>query len=125
MDEAKDYSVSRRYTVAWGIFCIIVAQFAYNIGNSLIEAVNILGSLFYGVILGVFLLAFYMKKINGNAVFWGAILGEIFVIALFILNENKVIDLGFLWLNAIGALAVIILSYLLQLTFFNQARHAA
>jgi solute:Na+ symporter, SSS family len=120
MDEGKDYSVSRRYTVAWGVFCIIVAQFAYNIGNSLIEAVNILGSLFYGVILGVFLLAFYIKKVKGNAVFWGAILGEILVVTLFILNENKIIDLGFLWLNAIGALAVIIIGYLLQLTFFNR-----
>ncbi|MFT3701842.1 MAG: sodium:solute symporter [Agriterribacter sp.] len=121
MDEAKDYSVSRWYTVAWGVFCIIVAQFAYNVGNSLIEAVNILGSLFYGVILGVFLLAFYCKPVKGNAVFFGAIIGEIIVITLFILNEKKIIDLGFLWLNAIGAIVVIILGYLLQLTFFNKS----
>ncbi|MFT3747698.1 MAG: sodium:solute symporter [Agriterribacter sp.] len=120
MDEAKDYSVSRRYTIAWGIFCIIVAQFAYNIGNSLIEAVNILGSLFYGVILGVFLVAFYGKKIKSNAVFWGAIAGEILVVALFILNENKVIDLSFLWLNAIGALAVAFFGWILQVTFFSK-----
>lgn len=119
MDEAKDYSVSRMYTIAWGIFCIIVAQFAYNIGNSLIEAVNILGSLFYGVILGVFLVAFYGKKIKSNAVFWGAIAGEILVVTLFILNENKLIDLSFLWLNAIGALAVLFFGWLLQLTFLK------
>ncbi|PVD53041.1 sodium:solute symporter [Terrimonas sp.] len=120
MDEAKDYSVSRKYTIAWGIFCIIVAQFAYNIGNSLIEAVNILGSLFYGVILGVFLVAFYGKKIKSNAVFWGAIAGEILVVTLFILNENKVIDLGFLWLNAIGALAVVFFGWILQVSFFSK-----
>ncbi|MBS1738514.1 MAG: sodium:solute symporter, partial [Bacteroidetes bacterium] len=120
MDAAEDYSVSRKYTIAWGIFCIIVAQFAYNIGNSLIEAVNILGSLFYGVILGVFLVAFYVKRIKSNAVFVGAITGEILVVTLFILNENKVIDLSFLWLNAIGALAVILLGWIFQTTFFKK-----
>lgn len=114
MSAEDDFRVSRYYTFLWGIFCIIVAQFAYNIGNSLIEAVNILGSLFYGVILGVFLLAFYCKRVGGNAVFWAAILGEIVVITLFMLNENKVIDLSFLWLNAIGALVVILIGWLLQ-----------
>ncbi|MGN6495236.1 MAG: sodium:solute symporter [Agriterribacter sp.] len=119
MTEENDFKVSRYYTLAWGVFCIIVAQFAYNIGNSLIEAVNILGSLFYGVILGVFLLAFYCRPVKGNAVFWAAILGEIFVIALFLLNENKVINLSFLWLNAIGAIAVVLLGWLLQFMFFR------
>lgn len=114
MSEADDYKVSQYYTLFWGVFCIVVAQFAYNIGNSLIEAVNILGSLFYGVILGVFLIAFYFKSIKANAVFIGAILGEVIVVTLFILNENKVIGLSFLWLNAIGAVAVVIISQLLQ-----------
>ena len=98
----------------------MVAQFAYNLGKSLIEAVNILGSLFYGVILGVFLMAFYSKPVKGNAVFWGAILGEILVITLFILNENKIINLSFLWLNAIGALAVMMFGWVLQLFIFNK-----
>ncbi|HRN57170.1 MAG TPA: sodium:solute symporter, partial [Agriterribacter sp.] len=120
LDEAGDYRVSRWYTLAWGIFCIIVAQFAYNLGNSLIEAVNILGSLFYGVILGVFLLAFYGKPVKGNAVFWGALLGEALVIILFLLNEHKIINLSFLWLNAIGALAVMLIGWLLQLFIFNR-----
>ena len=51
MDEEKEYRISKWYTFAWGIFCIVVAMFTYNVGNSLIEAVNVLGSLFYGVIL--------------------------------------------------------------------------
>lgn len=114
MTDRDDYRVSKIYTLGWGIFCIVVAQFAYNIGNSLIEAVNILGSLFYGVILGVFLLAFYFKSVKGNAVFWSAILGEIVIIGLFILNENKVIDLSFLWLNAIGAIVVVLFAVILQ-----------
>ncbi|MBX2921349.1 MAG: sodium:solute symporter [Chitinophagaceae bacterium] len=121
MSAEEDFKMSRWYTLLWGIFCIIVAQFAYNIGNSLIEAVNILGSLFYGVILGVFLLAFYCKPVKGNAVFWAAVLGEISVISLFVLNENKTINLSFLWLNAIGALLVVLLGFLLQFfTFRNR-----
>lgn len=116
MSEKDDFKVSQYYTLFWGVFCIVVAQFAYNIGNSLIEAVNILGSLFYGVILGVFLIAFYFKSIRANAVFWGAILGEVLVITLFVLNENKIIDLSFLWLNAIGAIAVVIIAQILQWT---------
>ena len=96
------------YTLAWGIFCIVVAMFTYNVGNSLIEAVNVLGSLFYGVILGVFLVAFFMKKIrNGNAVFWGAVLAELLVLTVFILTKVGVLKLGFLWLNPIGAFGVI------------------
>lgn len=121
LDDAGDYRVSRWYTLAWGIFCIVVAQFAYNIGNSLIEAVNILGSLFYGVILGVFLIAFYSKPVKGHAVFWGAVLGELLVVALFILNEHKVISLSFLWLNAIGALAVMAIGWILQLFISGRA----
>jgi Na+/proline symporter len=108
--DAREYKISRYYTFAWGIFCVITAQFASGMG-SLIEAVNVLGSLFYGVILGIFLVAFYMKKIQGNAVFWAAVVGEIFVIALFLLDKYNIIGLGFLWLNVAGALAVVFLGW--------------
>ncbi|MFZ1260441.1 MAG: sodium:solute symporter, partial [Chitinophagaceae bacterium] len=84
-----EYRISKWYTLAWGVFCIIVAMFTYNIGNSLIEAVNVLGSLFYGVILGVFLVAFFLKKIkNGHVVFWAAVLAELLVLTVFILNKT-------------------------------------
>jgi SSS family transporter len=103
-----EYRLSKWYTLGWGIFCIIVAMFTYNIGNSLIEAVNILGSLFYGVILGVFLVAFFFKKItNSTAVFWGAILAQVLVLFVFILTKVGVFKMGFLWLNPIGAFGVI------------------
>jgi len=108
--DAREYKISRYYTLAWGIFCVITAQFASGMG-SLIEAVNVLGSLFYGVILGIFLVAFYMKKVKGNAVFWAAVVGEVLVIALFLLDKYNVIGLGFLWLNVAGALAVVFLSW--------------
>jgi hypothetical protein len=115
-EEAIQYTTSKWYTLAWGVFCIIVAQFANRMG-SLIEAVNVLGSLFYGVILGIFLVAFYIKKIEGKAVFWAAIVSEIGVVTLFFLNQFKVIGLSFLWLNVAGALFVVFISYLLQLVF--------
>lgn len=110
-----DYRVAKWYTFGWGVFSIIVAMFAYNIGNSLIEAVNILGSLFYGTILGIFLVAFYCKQIKGNAVFIAAIITEAIIIGLFILSQKGKIGLGFLWLNAIGAALVVLFSFVLHL----------
>lgn len=107
--ERKDYNISRWYTFGWGVFCIIVAMFAYNLGNSLIEAVNILGSLFYGVILGIFLVAFWIKHVRGNAVFIAAVISEILIFLIYALNI-----ISFLWLNVIGAFLVIVLSLLLQ-----------
>ncbi len=127
-DSGEDeYKISKRYTLAWGIFCIIVAMFTYNVGNSLIEAVNVLGSLFYGVILGVFLVAFFFKKIkNSNAVFWGAVLAELLVLTVFILTKLNppVLKMGFLWLNPIGAFGVIIFTFLLH-PFFSKKQNPA
>ena len=111
----KEYNLSKRYTLGWGIFCVIVAMFTYNIGNSLIEAVNVLGSLFYGPILGVFLVAFFFKKIkNANAVFWAAVFAELTVLLVFIIAQKR---LGFLWLNPIGVGAVIFFSLLFNFLF--------
>ncbi len=116
-----DYKTSKYYTLGWGIFCIITAELSTGIG-SLIEAVNVLGSLFYGVILGIFLVAFYFKKVQSNAVFCAAIIGELIVITLFILDKYDIIGLGFLWLNVAGALVVVVLSLLLQI--FNISNKA-
>ncbi len=109
LTQQMDYRISRLYTFAWGVFCIAVAEFASNLGNSLIETVNILGSLFYGVILGIFLVAFWFKSIKANAMFYASIVAEIFVIVIY-----KADIISFLWLNVIGALLVILLGYLLQ-----------
>ena len=104
-----DYKISQLYTLAWGVFCIIIAMFAQNIGNSLIEAVNILGSIFYGVILGIFLVAFWLKSIKGNAVFIAAAISQIMIIVIYNMDI-----ISFLWLNVIGALLVIIFSLMIQ-----------
>lgn len=112
-EDEKKYDLSKWFTFFWGVFCIVIAEFANRMG-SLIEAVNVLGSLFYGVILGIFLVAFYCKKIRGNAVFWSSVISEAIVITLFVLDNNNIIGLGFLWLNVIGALAVLLISLLMQ-----------
>ena len=114
-----EYRLSKWHTFGWGVFCIIVAQFANQIGQSLIEAVNVLGSLFYGVILGIFLVAFYAKSIKGTATFIAALVVELFVVLLFF-NEKIAFlkglpDISFLWMNAIGAIGVLLLAYIIQL----------
>jgi SSS family transporter len=110
LTDEEEYRWGKLYTLFWGVFCIVIAFFAYNLGNSLIEAVNVLGSWFYGTILGIFLVAFYLKKVKGNAVFWAAILTEIIVISVY-----KMEIMSFLWLNLIGAAGVIIFSLVFQL----------
>lgn len=108
-------SASRWATVLWGLFCIAVAFYASRLGN-LIEAVNILGSLFYGTILGIFLVAFYMKRVGGNAVFYAAILAEAFIIYAWIVDLT-----AFLWLNVIGCLLVMGFALLIQI-FINKRK---
>jgi len=106
--EEKQLWLGRMHTLFWGIFCIAVAMFASRMG-SLIEAVNILGSLFYGTILGIFLVAFYIKRVGGNSIFTAAIIAEIGVIIIYNLNI-----VSFLWLNVIGAGLVILISLIVN-----------
>ncbi len=106
----EELRLGRLHTLGWSIFCILVAMFAAKMG-SLIEAVNILGSLFYGTILGIFLVAFYMKRVGGAAVFYAAIVTELFIITLYLCNV-----VSFLWLNVIGALVMMALCLPAQLS---------
>jgi Na+/proline symporter len=94
-------ALCRWHTLGWGVFSIGVAMFATRMG-SLIEAVNVLGSLFYGTILGIFLVAFYMKRVSGNAVFIAACLAEGVVVSVYFLDV-----VSFLWLNVVGAAVVV------------------
>ncbi len=101
--------VSKLATVFWGVYAIIFASFANMLG-SLIEAVNILGSLFYGTILGLFLVAFYFKRVRSNAVFIGGAIAETVVIMCYIFT-----DIPFLWFNLIGCVLVVLISSILSL----------
>lgn len=108
-DDTVNYVAASRWaTFFWGVFCIGVAQYASRLG-SMIEAVNILGSLFYGVILGIFLVAFYFPKIGSRAVFFASILGEIFVVLSYWLDLT-----AFLWLNLIGCVLVIMFAWVIE-----------
>ena len=106
--EKQDLLWSRIFTMVWGIFTVIIALYANKLGN-LLEAVNILGSLFYGTILGIFIVAFYQKKVRGKAVFIAAILSEFIVIGIWLLDK-----IPFLWLNLVGCLAVMIIAHCIQ-----------
>lgn len=109
--EASDryYVISSKLaTVFWGLFAIAFAQYAGQLG-SLVEAVNRLGSLFYGTLLGIFLLGFYFKRVTGTAAFVGALAGEAAVLFCFFRTP-----LAFLWYNVVGAVVVVLAALLVQ-----------
>ncbi len=93
--------ISRLATVFWGLYAVMFAQYARNLG-SLIEAVNMVGSLFYGTLLGVFTLAFFFRRVGGTAAFTGMLVGEIAI-----LSAAKFTGISFLWYNVIGAVVVV------------------
>jgi len=114
--ERSYLSASRIFTLVWGIFCMIIALYANRLGN-LLEAVNILGSLFYGTILGIFVVAFYVRRAGGRAVLWAAILTEIMVVTIWQLDL-----MAFLWLNLVGCAGVVLFSLLFQQLFGDKAK---
>jgi len=120
--ETEMVKISRWFTLAWGIIAIGVACVA-NLAENLIQLVNIIGSIFYGNVLGIFLLAFFFKFVRANAVFTAALITQVLVIGLFLLNEYEFINLPFLWLNFVGCLIVIVIACLLQ-TLSSNTTHA-
>lgn len=114
--ERSDLSASRLLTLMWGVFCVIIALYANRLGN-LLEAVNILGSLFYGTILGIFVVAFYVRKASGRAVLWAAILTEVLVIGIWQLDW-----MAFLWLNLVGCVGVVLFALIFQQIFQDKPK---
>lgn len=104
---------SKLFTILWGAIAIGFACFG-TLFENLIQFVNIIGSVFYGTILGIFLVAFYFKNIKANAIFISAIIIEIMIIVIFKLDL-----VGYLWLNGIGCIGVILLSTILQASLFR------
>ena len=105
----REVWVGRLATFAWGCFAIGFAEYASRIGT-LVEAVNILGSLFYGTILGIFLVAFYFKRVKGGAAFYAALIAEACVLACFFFTP-----ISFLWYNVVGCVLVVGFSLLFNL----------
>jgi Na+/proline symporter len=101
-------SVTKWFTLAWGILAILVASVA-NLFDNLIQLVNIIGSIFYGNILGIFLLAFFFKYIKGNAVFIAAIITQLIIIGVWFADI-----LPYLWLNLLGCAVIMIIAWILQ-----------
>jgi len=106
-------------TAAWGLVAIGVASFASLVEN-LIEAGNILGSVFYGSILGLFLAAFFIRRVSGSAVFFAALFAQSLVFVLFATTS-----IGYLWYNLIGCAAVLIVAPILQQTVLRSAEASA
>ncbi len=107
-DEARNVRVARWFTAFWGLVAIAFALFA-GFAENLIEAINILGSIFYGVILGIFLVAFFFRRVGGSAVFVAAVAAQTLVIAMYLS-----LNLGYLWYNVIGCAICIVGSLALQ-----------
>ncbi len=106
-------NMSKLFTVLWGVIALAFAMGA-SLFDNLIEAVNIVGSVFYGAILGIFVVAFFFKQVKGNAIFLAALLGEALVISLFVLDKLGMISLAYLWLNIIGCMLVVLIALLLN-----------
>ena len=116
----RHYLMSSKYfTLFWGVLAILFATTA-SLFENLIQAVNLLGSLFYGTILGIFVVAFYFKNVKSNAVFYCAIAAEIIVVSIHFLNHYQIapnwLQMGYLWYNVVGCLLVVFFSIIIQKT---------
>ncbi len=113
-DEARNVHVAKWFTAFWGIVAVAFALFA-GFAENLIEAINIIGSIFYGVVLGIFLVAFFLKQVSGTAVFWAAVAAQTLIFALYLLRHRfPVLDISYLWYNLIGCAVCVGLSLMLQ-----------
>ncbi|MCB4797798.1 sodium:solute symporter family transporter [Neotamlana laminarinivorans] len=116
-DENHMVKMTKFFTLGWGIVAIIIACFA-NLAENLIQLVNIIGSIFYGNVLGIFLLAFFFKFIKANAVFTAAIITQIIVIIGWWFNW-----MPYLWLNLFGCVLVMILAIIIQVLNKNEQQN--
>jgi Na+/proline symporter len=107
-DDAHYVTASKWFTFLWGMVALAFALFA-NLAENLIQAVNIVGSIFYGVVLALFLIAFFVKRVGGTAIFWAALASQAMVIALYFS-----LNISYLWYNLIGCAACVLLSLLFQ-----------
>ncbi|WP_367913024.1 sodium:solute symporter [Leadbetterella sp. DM7] len=112
--EEQELKMTKALTVLWGILIILVAIAVQRSGSSMIELVNVIGSWFYGVILGVFIIAFYFRRIGPAPVFYAAVIAQVLVIVIWYFFTEKHNILPFLWLNPIGVILVVGMAFLLQ-----------
>lgn len=115
--EATYLRNSKLFTLAWGVLAIIFAS-TLNLFENLIQAVNLIGSLFYPIVLGIFVVAFFFKSVKSNAVFISAIISQVVVIGVHYLNLEGIagpLTMGYLWYNAFGCILVVVLSFVIKI----------
>jgi solute:Na+ symporter, SSS family len=107
--DAHYVAASKWFTALWGLFAIGFALFC-NLAENLIQATNIVGSIFYGVVLGLFLVAFFLKHVSGTAVFWAAVISQLLVFVLY-----ATLSISYLWYNIIGCVVCMALGVIIQM----------
>ncbi len=124
-DELRNVHNAKWFTALWGFFAIAFALFV-SFAENLIEALNIVASIFYPALLGVFVVAFFLKKVGGSAVFWAAVASQVLVLALFFAGKfYPAHEIGYLWLNPIGCAACVAFSLMFQAIIGTPARPPA
>jgi Na+/proline symporter len=113
-DDGHYLKASKWFTFIWGGIALVFALLA-DLSENLIQLVNIIGSLFYGVILGVFMVAFFLKWVRGKAIFIAAIVTEIFILIIFTLRMMDIIEIAYLWLNLIGCVVTMLIAMIIQM----------
>ncbi|HXR03341.1 MAG TPA: sodium:solute symporter [Verrucomicrobiae bacterium] len=116
--DAHYVAASKWFTLFWGLVAIGFALFA-NLVENLIQAVNIVGSVFYGVVLALFLVAFFLKRVGGTAIFWAALMAQTLVFVLYFS-----LTISYLWYNFIGCAACVLLSVMIQAVSGSGSRSA-
>jgi len=108
-------SATKFFTILWGLIAILFACIG-TLFENLIQLVNIVGSIFYGTVLGIFLVGFYIKFVKAKAIFWGAVISQLLIFYIYYLGK-----VSFLWLNFIGAMLTIVLSIAIQMMVKNKS----
>ena len=108
-------SATKFFTILWGLIAILFACIG-TLFENLIQLVNIVGSIFYGTVLGIFLVGFYIKFVKAKAIFWGAVISQLLIFYIYYLGK-----VSFLWLNFIGAMLTIVLSIAIQIMVKNKS----
>jgi solute:Na+ symporter, SSS family len=113
-DEPRNVRSAKWFTAFWGIFAIGFALFA-SFAENLIEALNIIASIFYPIVLGLFVVAFFFRRVGGSAVFWAALAAQAVILTLYFVGQAyPARNIGYLWYNPIGCVVCVAVSIMIQ-----------
>jgi Na+/proline symporter len=122
--DAHYVAASKWFTLFWGLMAIAFALYA-NLVENLIQAVNIVGSVFYPIVLALFIVAFFLKRVGGTAIFWGGLSAQVLVLVLYFLHYRfPRLDFSYLWYNLIGCAVCVLLSLIIQMALGSGGKAA-